>query len=196
MTRPPRIRPTVMDKDRLAAFVDDEMSPEQAAAVVMHLADHPQDQAHVDDLMAANAALALAFSAPMGAPVPDALRDLVLGAGPEGKVVPFHAKRRPAVALWGGLGVALAAGLAVAVFTPGAAVPQLTPGPLAGGSALHAALDTLPAGEVRVMEGGAEAMVLGSVPTPGGYCREIEERSGRCRWRWPAPRARAGRSRW
>ena len=48
-----------IDRTRLAAFVDGELSPEEAAAVVMHLADHPADQAYVDDLFAANAALAL-----------------------------------------------------------------------------------------------------------------------------------------
>ncbi len=47
---PPMTRSTVMDKDRLAAFVDGELTPEEAAAVVMHLARHPDDQAYVDDL--------------------------------------------------------------------------------------------------------------------------------------------------
>ncbi len=50
-------------QDPLAAFVDGELSPEEAAEVVMHLADHPADQTYVDDLFAANAALAEAFSA-------------------------------------------------------------------------------------------------------------------------------------
>ena len=50
--------PKAMDRARLAAFVDGELSPEDSAAVVMHLADHPADQAYVDDLFAANAALA------------------------------------------------------------------------------------------------------------------------------------------
>lgn len=57
-------RPQMMDKQHLAAFADGELSPEEAAAVVMYLADHPADQAWVDDLMAANAALAQAFSTP------------------------------------------------------------------------------------------------------------------------------------
>jgi anti-sigma factor RsiW len=34
-----------MDRERLAAFVDGALAPEDAATVVMHLADHPQDQA-------------------------------------------------------------------------------------------------------------------------------------------------------
>lgn len=170
------IRHTGLDKDRLAAFADGELAPEEAAAVVMHLADHPQDQAYVDDLMAANAALAQAFAAPLSEPVPQALRDLILGPSlPAAEVVAFPAaRRRGGVAVWGGLGLALAAGLAVAVFLPNGGPPDLLPGPLAQGSDLHAALQALPAGEVQVMPDGAEVMILGSLPTPDGYCREIE----------------------
>ena len=65
---------TAFDKDRLAAFGDGELSPEEAAAVVMHLADHPDDQAWVDDLIAANETLAAAFAAPLHEPVPEAIR--------------------------------------------------------------------------------------------------------------------------
>ena len=174
-------RPTAMDKDCLAAFVDGELSPEEAAAVVMHLADHPQDQSYVDDLMAANAALSQAFAAPMEEAVPPALRDLILGPAPEApqaKVVPFPPKsrNRPGFATWGGLlaGAALAAGLAVAVYLPGSDAVLLAPGPLAGDSPLTVALTTLPTGIVQVLNDGAEVMILASVPTPTGFCREVE----------------------
>lgn len=171
-------RPTAFDKDRLAAFVDGELTPEQAAAVVMHLADHPQDQAYVDDLMAANAALQQAFAAPHDAPVPAALRDLILGVAPVVEVRPFRpaGRAQPGLVLWGGLGAgaALAAGLALAVFLPAGDAMELAPGPLAAGSALDAVLAGLPAGQVQVMADGAEVMVLSSVPTPTGFCREIE----------------------
>jgi len=175
------IRPTSMDKDRLAAFVDGELAPEEAAAVVMHLADHPQDQAYVDDLMAANAVLTRAFAAPLEDPVPPALRHLILGTAPEApteKVVRFPAKarNRSGLAAWGGLlaGAALAAGLAVAVYLPGVGASGLTPGPLAADSPLAMALADLPAGAALMLDGGAEAMILGSVPTPTGFCREVE----------------------
>ncbi len=172
-------RPTVMDKTRLAAFADGELSPEEAAAVVMHLADHPQDQAFVDDVMASNAALAQAFSAPLDEPVPEALRQAILGpaAGSEAVVVPF---RRPSVrrglVQWGSLagGVALAAGLALAVFLPGGAMVDLTPGPLAAGGALTEMLSTLPSGAQQSLPDGRDAMVLATLPTPAGYCREFE----------------------
>ncbi len=169
-------RPTVMDKDRLAAFVDGELGPEAAASVVMHLADHPMDQAYVDDLVAANVALMQAFGAPMDEPVPEDLRNFILPSVPDASVVPFRAKARPPALVWGGLGigVALAAGLAVAVFLPVVDPLDLRPGPLPAASALHAALTDQPAGEVRSTQDGAQIMILGSVPTPEGYCREIE----------------------
>lgn len=173
-------RPTVMDKTLLAAFADGELSPEEAAAVVMHLADHPQDQAFVDDVMASNAALARAFSDPLDEPVPEALRQAILGpvAEPEAVVVPF--RRRPdlrrGVALWGSLvgGVALAAGLALGVFLPGGAMVDLTPGPLAAGGALTQMLSSQPSGGQQTLPDGRSAMVLATLPTPGGYCREVE----------------------
>jgi Putative zinc-finger len=171
-------RPTVMDKDRLAAFVDGELSPEEAAAVVMHLADHPQDQAHVDDLMAANAALVQAFARPMEEPVPPALRDLILGEAESASVVvSFRARPRlSTLAVWGGLatGAALAAGLALAVYLPSGGGPDLVPGPLAADSPLQPALAALPSGEVQTLPDGAELMILATLPTPGGFCREVE----------------------
>lgn len=173
-------RPTVMDKDHLAAFVDGELSPEESARVAMHLADHPQDQLYVDDLMAANAALAQAFGDPLDEPVPQGLRDLILrvpAAQAQAQVIPLRrASSRPGRARWGGLavGAALAAGLALAVFRPVAAPQGLVPGPLAAGSPLHAALTSLPAGEARSLGAGVEVTVLGTVPVPKGYCREVE----------------------
>ncbi|MGL6208556.1 MAG: anti-sigma factor family protein [Paracoccaceae bacterium] len=179
-------RPTMMDKDRLAAFVDGELSPEEAAAVVMHLADHPRDQAYVDDLTAANAALSRAFAAPLEEPVPDRFRDLILGSetkeAPAAQVLPFRPRSsvRSALASWGGLaaGGALAAGLALAVFLPSLDGRDLAPGPLAANSPLHGVLASLPSGEVQVLEDGAEVMILSSVPTPTGFCREIEVMRG------------------
>ncbi len=172
------IRITKMDKDRLAAFVDGELSPEQAAAVVMHLADHPDDQAYVDDLMAANAALAEAFSGALLEPVPVPLRRLIMGAAPEAEVVPFRRSSpvRSATALWGGLagGAALAAGLALLVVLPKADGHDLTPGQLAADSPLVQMLATLPSGAPQALDDGGEVMILSSVPTPTGFCREIE----------------------
>ena len=104
-----------MDPRLLNAFADGELEPEEAARVVMHLADCPEDQALVDAIMMTNALLVRACAGPLEEPVPPAIRAAIFGppaaAEPRGaRVVAF---RRPGVraALWGG---ALAAGLAAA----------------------------------------------------------------------------------
>ena len=167
-------RPVVMDKLRLAAFVDGELSPEEAAAVVIHLAEHPQDQAYVDDLAAANAALAAAFAAPLSEPVPPAIADAIFGRAPQDRVMPF--RRKPASLVGGGIaaGAALAAGLSVLVFLPQTGAGDLVPGPLATDSALHRVLASLPSGEVMTLDDGTTMTVLASLPTQTGFCREVE----------------------
>ncbi len=97
--------------------------------------------------MTANAALAQAFAAPMEEPAPPALRRMILGgadAAPNGRRCAFPSpSRRRTAALWGGLGaaVALAAGVAIAVFLPAAGALTLAPGPLAANSPVGEALE-------------------------------------------------------
>lgn len=174
-----------MDRDRLAAFVDGALSPEEAAAVVMHLADHPDDQAYVDDLVAANELLAAAYAAPLHEPVPEAIRAAIMGApaalteaAPAPAVLPFRPRQRAAA--WIGGALALAAALAaVAVLMPAApgpsAVQSLALGPVAAGSAFERALAASPALTPVMLPGGRELMVLATLRTADGrYCREIE----------------------
>lgn len=166
---------TVMDKTRLAAFVDGELSPEDAAEVVMHLADYPQDQAYVDELMAANEALLQAFSAPMSEPVPEPIKQTIMGQSPSAKVIPFH--RKPTV--WAG-SLALAASVAIVLI----ALPQtmtrddgqlaLKAGPVASGSVLANMLDSLPSGTPESFDPDHDVMILATLPVEGGFCREIE----------------------
>ncbi len=173
---------TPMDRTRLAAFVDGELPPEEAAAVVMHLADHPADQAYVDDLFAANAALAQAFAAPMADPVPAALDQAIRGtvaANPKpAKVIPF--RPRAAIA-FGGLALAASLAAAIVLFRP--ADPQfLVAGPVATGSPLAQALATLPSGTPLPQGEGRDLMILATLPTNTGPCREVEaldRRAGR-----------------
>jgi hypothetical protein len=161
---------TTMDKPRLAAFADGELSPEEAAQVAMHLADHPADQAYVDEVMAANATLAAAFAAPLDEPVPPRL--LAAAGAPVATVVPL--RRRGGAALGLGLGgLALAASVAVAALLWPAAPVRLSPGAVPPGSALARALDTLPSGVPADLEG-RPAMILASLPVDGGFCREVE----------------------
>ena len=159
-----------MDRERLAAFVDGELSPEEAAAVVLHLADHPGDQAYVDDLFAANAALADAFGAPAMERVPDTILATIDGAAARAAILPF--RLRP-VGLAAGFAMA-AALTAFAVLLRPEAGPALALGPVIGGSALAEALDVLPSGGVAELPDGREMMVLASFAVEGGHCREVE----------------------
>lgn len=161
---------TSMDRMRLAAFVDGELGPEEAAAVVMHLAEHPADQAYVDDLFAANAALGRAFDAPMREPVPEAVRRVIAPVAAGGQVVPF---RRRAFAVGGAVSLAASIlGVAVLMGRPGPV--DLALGPVAEGTALAAMLDGLPSGRVEALGQGRDMVVLATLPTPGGHCREVE----------------------
>lgn len=169
-------RDTVMDKTRLAAFADGELSPEEAAEVVMHLADHPHDQAYVDDLMAANEALGRAFDTPMNEPVPEAIRAAIMGEAPAAVVVPF--RRKPSAWLGGGLALAASVALA-AVILPTLigtedAVERLAIGEVAEGTRLAQHLDALPSGTPEALDEGREMMILATLPIDGGFCREIE----------------------
>ncbi|NBE08540.1 zf-HC2 domain-containing protein [Paragemmobacter ruber] len=163
--------PPAMDRTRLAAFVDGELSPEEAAAVVMHLARNPDDQAYVDDLFAANAALAQAFAAPMGDPLPAPLDQAIRGTAPaSAQVIAF----RPRAGLLAGA-LALAASLAAAVllFRPMDA-QSLAAGPVPSGSPLAEALATLPSGTPLPQGEGRDLMILSTLPTDTGPCREVE----------------------
>lgn len=167
---------TIMDKDKLAAFVDGELSPEEAARIVLHLADHPMDQAYVDDLYAANEALTRAFSAPLHEPVPEALRAAIMGTS-DSKVIPFRPRSRVTVAL---AGLALAASvIAAAVLLTGLmGGPQaqsIALGPLDATDPVAGVLDNRPSGIVVQFADGRETMVLASYGMADGrFCREIE----------------------
>lgn len=160
-----------MDRARLDAFADGELSPEDAAAVIMHLADHPEDQAYVDDVMAANAALAGAFRAPMDEPVPSAILATIMGKPAANRTrPPLSARSR-----WIALGGMIAASVALAAVL----LPREGRGPspadhFAGGAALQAHLDHLPSGRTVALNGGQELTILASLPVTGGHCREAE----------------------
>ncbi|RMG94598.1 MAG: hypothetical protein D6705_15780 [Deltaproteobacteria bacterium] len=50
MSDPPTSTPAPLDEDQIAAYVDGELSPEEAAAVEARLADDPDARAEVEDL--------------------------------------------------------------------------------------------------------------------------------------------------
>lgn len=166
--------PRIIDRDHLAAFADGELSLEDSAAVVMHLVDHPQDQAFVDEVMAANIALARAFQAPMHEPVPERFKALIL---PEAAttVIPFRAKVKPRVLAAGMIaaGMAIAAALATVAILPSTS-PGLSVGPVATASALHQILTTTPSGEPVAFGDLGNLTILASLPATDGFCREFE----------------------
>lgn len=178
---------TIKDRSRLDAFADGELSPEEAAGLIMHLAENPQDMAYLDRVMAANQLLAEAFSEPMHQPVPDALRRLILteSAGQvsgnregdqrsEASVLRFPDRAGLRTILTGVLsaGLAAAAVLAVMIVPPDTS-GDVTTGPVAADSSLAAALSGLPSGHERLLDGGRHIEILASLPARDGYCREF-----------------------
>lgn len=172
---------TTMDKARLAAFVDGELSPEDAAEVVMHLAADPVDQAYVDELMALNVMIGVAFDAPLHEPVPPA----ILATIAENGIVPAEKRRvvpmthRPLslqFTAWGG-GMALAAGIAGFLVISDFGAPDhltITVGPVPTASAQLLALAELETGASRMIADGVELSVTASFQTADkGVCREF-----------------------
>ncbi|MFT3691065.1 anti-sigma factor family protein [Paenirhodobacter sp.] len=160
MTTDHRIDPLL-----LHAFADGALSPEDAARVVIHLADHPEDQQEVDRIMALNAMLARACSGPMSEPVPEAIRRTIFG-GP-----------RRAGGGWQNrlvlAGMALAAAVAVVALLPPTSGMKLVPGLLSARSPVAQALDEIATGAPRLVAEGTALSVLASFRVEGGYCREF-----------------------
>jgi hypothetical protein len=166
-----------MDPDRLAAFADGELSPEDAAAVVLHLADCPQDRAHVDALMETGALLAEAYAEPLHQAVPERLRATIfplatlaaparaVGRGP-GAPAGWRATRTG----WGVAALAASALLAVGLVQRSGPGEETGAGPIAAGSTLHAALERAPSGAA-----GAGLTLIGTFrDATGRPCREFE----------------------
>lgn len=171
---------TTMDKARLAAFVDGELSPEDAADVVRHLANDPIDQAYVDELMALNVMIADAYDAPLHEPVPPNILATIAANGEETvKTTPIISltdrRRANRVLTWGG--AALAAGIAAFLVAPELTGPDaatVVTGPLAADHAQSFALNALDAGRSRKIGDDAEFSVTASFETKDkGVCREF-----------------------
>ena len=172
---------TTMDQARLAAFVDGELTPEDAAAVVMHLANHPADQAFVDELMALNEMIADAYDAPLHEPAPEAILSTIAANGeaqslPDSVVAISTWRRARTPAAWG-LGGALAASLAMflVINNSGGGDPgQVAVGPIPSAHPQSYALNELGAGQSRIQADGRKFGVTASFQTPDrGVCREF-----------------------
>lgn len=166
---------TVMDESRLAAYVDGALEPEEAAAVVIHLADNAGDRQYVERVAELNALLSRAYAAPLTEPVPDRIRRTV----DPSTVTPFRRRGGllPAaiagVALAAAASVALVLGVPAGLRTTDPATPA--PGPIAGGSDLHAALETRPSGDmVRLPDGDELTLIATFRDGRDRACREFE----------------------
>lgn len=171
----------VIDRGTLDAFVDGALSPEDAARVVMQLADAPAAQAHVDATMELNALLGAAYDAPMTERIPERIRSVferheVLHSGKTGKVVAFRQAVRRGLPYLGG---AIAAGV---VFALSATIwPGTEPeavqiaGPVASGTTLFEALETRHSGVAIPGERGNEIAVIATfLDRNQRPCREFE----------------------
>lgn len=174
---------TVMERALLEAFVDGALAPEEAARVVMHLADCPADQAFVDALMELNAVLAEAYGAPMAEPVPGPILSAVHPVASEPRVLAFRQKVARAAPYLGG---AIAAVLALALILPTLSVPfgeqaadapgiAHVAGPLDAESSLQLALETRASGAPLYDAAGAEVVVIATfLDREQRPCREFE----------------------
>jgi len=176
---------TVKAAAELEAFVDGALSPEEAARMVLHLADCPGDRAYVDAMMEMNALLAAAYGDPLHQAVPERLRATIY---PAGSVAPAAARpaarsdrgappRRPGRLAW----AALAASVAVAFGLAAGLAPGRDPatGSIAGlpgaDAALRVALETSPGFiESAAPDGDRITIMMTFFAGDGRPCREFE----------------------
>lgn len=166
---------SAMDKTKLVAFVEGELSPDEAEEVVAHLASHPEDRAYVETLLSSNALLQQAFVNPPEDGLSNASGDKTATRRASPK--PSSSKRFWPFAL-GGFAVVIA--LAEFGFLlPGqtvAPVPAgLALGPVPATDPVVTVLETRATGAEQQLDAGRAAKVLATFRVPDGrYCREVQ----------------------
>lgn len=173
---------TVSDPAKLAAFVDGALSPEEAARMVLHLADCPGDRAYVDAMMEMNALLAAAYGDPIHQAIPERLRATIYPAAAVApRARPAAARdtrapaRRPGNTAWAALAAsaAIAFGLAAAL-APGRDPAGSSSAGLAGPE-LRAALETSPGfAGIETADGAMITIMNSFFAGDGRPCREFE----------------------
>lgn len=168
---------TGLDPALLGAYVDGELSPQEAEQVERHLANSPEDRRTVETLREMNAQLASAFGAPLRAPLPSPLRGRLAGAT-------ARPSRRVGL-LWPvAAGSALAASIAVAAamlvggYLGNATEPGLAAGDIAPSSPLHVLLESLPDGGRAEVGSGTATLSTTFIDGSGDPCRELEWSAG------------------
>ncbi len=166
----------VMQRSRLAAYLDGALEPEEAASVVMHLADDPADRRYVEMLDGMNAMLAAAYARPLAEPMPDRIRRVVAPSTVVALRPRGWTRQMAGGVLAAAAGILLAVGLSSSGGGPAArGIPGV--GPVATGSELHAALETMPSGTGVNFSGGDEVTLIASfLDGRDRPCREFELR--------------------
>lgn len=164
--------------ERLSAWLDGALDPEDAAALEAELATNPALAEQLAQMQATDASLRAAFDAPMHEPVPDRFTAL-LGDPPTAEVIDFAAAKarrqaaKPAAPRrnWQAY-AALAATVVFGFFFLGQ--PGLGPRPDAAQVAFNKALETAPSGQ-QVALGGGKSLTprLSFAAKDGRYCREF-----------------------
>ncbi len=171
----------VMDRERLEAFVDGALSPEDSAAIVLHLADCPSDAAYVDALMEANALVAAAYAEPLHQPVPERLRAAIFPEAVRAPVRPaarsgWRALRpQPRTVVWAALAASAALVIGLAVSPARNSGPVQIAGAAATDDALRVALETSGSGLVEAGSAPAQITLIATFfDRDGRPCREYE----------------------
>jgi hypothetical protein len=160
--------------DRLAAYVDGALEPEEAARVVIGLADGAEDRQHVEALTELNHLLSAAYAAPLAEPVPDRIRRILV---PEwrsrgrSRSISLRDWLMPAGMLAAAAGVALLIGVSIGNHTSAPGEPDV--GPV--GDDLHTALEGSRSGETVPLGDGREITLIATFRDGAGrFCREFE----------------------
>lgn len=170
--------------EELSRFIDGELADSEAEAVSAAIAADAGLAARLDRLRSVDRFFADAVSAIGRSPLPQSIRGLIeeevvpaRAAGMRRKSAPFVSRWRAPIAIAASfaLGVVGAVGLMRTI--DGRGTP-LAAGPIAAGSRLAAALDSVASGERHRIGAAAVTPILSYRTTDGLFCRELRWDSG------------------
>lgn len=178
---------TDVSQDMLMAYVDGQLSSEDAARIARAIEADPALAADAAIYQTTRRAVAQGFAGALDPVVPDRLRALVIGAAaePTPRVVPLRSARRPSAWLqqpWAqGVAAALLLGVGLAVgLAAGPRLGDQAPtfqsliGPLPDGHPLAAALESSPSAQAVASGDVSIRPVLTFAAASGDICREFE----------------------
>lgn len=172
------------DDELLSAYLDGELPPAETEALSRRLAEEPALARRLEAMRHTDRVTAAAYHSIDERPLPKRVLEL-LEEDEDERVVPLRRRGAGAflqlpVAL--AASVALAAGLWLGMQAGGGASGDATGARIAPGSALHAAFDETPSGQVTELDAGRRAEpVLTFRDAHGDWCRELRISGG------PAP---------